>query len=203
MFSANKMKIIFAIFTLIGTGLTAATLEDDFKDFIALIPEKQIREIANKYMATDPEFQAAVVYLQGKEFSALVNEISEKKAVKEFKQYMIDAGIDVEAVLEYINSIIVGAQPTVKIEPRSLKGFLEEVKKTLPIGKFIKMFLDKMKSSPAFKDFYAKVSSEDSHQLVEEVRNLTEVQRLCARLTELGIEVEKYIKIVYVVFGWK
>lgn len=197
------MKVIIVLVALIGVSVTATTLEDDFKDFVALIPEKQIRDIATKYLATDPEFQAAVAYLQGEEFKALVNEIREKEAVKEFKQYLIEAGIDVDAVLEYLHNLITGAQPKIEAEPRSLKGFLEEVKKTLPVGKFIKLFMDKMKNSPAFKEFFAKVSSEETHQLVEEVRVLPEVQRLTAKLTEMGIEVEKYMKLIYAIFGWK
>lgn len=197
------MKVIIALFAFFTMTLAATTLEEDLKDFLALIPEKEIRDIAKKYLATDPEFQAAVAYLQGDEFAALVNEIREKEAVKEFKQYLTEAGIDVEAVLEYLHNLITGAQTTFKGEQRSLKGFLEEVKKTLPVGKLIKMFMDKMKKSPAFQEFFAKVSSEESHQLVEEVRALPEVQRLSARLTELGVDVERYLKIVYAIFGWK
>lgn len=197
------MKVTIALFALIGASLAATTLEDDFKDFMALIPEKQIRDIATKYLATDPEFQAAVAYLQGEEFKALVNEIREKEAVKEFKQYLIDAGIDVEAVLKYLHDLITGAQPKIQAEPRSLKGFLNEVKKTLPVGKLIKLFMDKLKGSPAFKEFFAKLASEETHQLVEEVRILPEVQRLSARLTELGVEVERYLKLIYAIFGWK
>lgn len=198
------MNPSLAIFlcALIGSGLAATTLEEDFKEFEALIPQEQIRDIALKYLATDPEFKAAVVYLKGPEFAALVKEVGEKEAVKEFEEYLIDAGIDIKAFLDYIHNLIAGAEPAFRFEQRSLKGFFEEVKKTLPIGKIISLYMDKMKNSPAFQQFFMRITAEDFHQLVEEVRALPEVQRLNGKLQELGIEIERYLNIIYAIFGW-
>lgn len=197
------MKLLIAFGVLFGASFAATTLEEDFKDFLALIPETQIRDIAKKYLATDLEFQAAVTYLQGEEFSKLVKDVRKMEAVKEFEKYLMDAGIDIEAVLKYLHDLITDVQPTIEAQPRSLKGFLEEVKKTIPTGKMIKLLMDKMKNSSAFQEFFKKVSSEETHQLVEEVRALPEVKRLTTKLTELGIEVERYVKILYAIFGWK
>lgn len=187
---------------LIGSSLAATTLEDDFKEFEALIPKEQIRQIARRYLATDPEFKAAIAYLKGPEFAALVKEVGEKEAVKEFEEYLMDAGIDIKAFLDYIHNLIAGAQPALRVEQRSLKGFFEEVKKTLPIGQIISLYMDKMKNSPAFQQFFLRISAEDFHQVVEEVRALPEVQRLNGKLQELGIEIERYLNIIYAIFGW-
>lgn len=197
------MKLTIFLFAVIGSSLAATTLEQDFQDFADLIPHEKIREIARRYLATDPEFKAAVQYLQGPEFAALIAEIREKQAVKEFKQYLIDAGVDIEAFLSYIHDLIVGAETKIQDESRSLKGFIDEVRKTLPIGKIIRLYMDKMKNSPAFQEFFAKISSKDFYQMVEEVRALPEVQRLHAELTELGIEIDRYLSIIYAILGWK
>lgn len=198
------MKLtVFLCAAFISATLAATTLEEDFQDFAALIPEDEIRDIARRYLATDPEFKAAVAYLQGPEFAELVREIRQKEAVKEFEEYFIEAGVDIVGFFEYIHNLIMGAETRLRGESRSLKGFLDEVKRTLPIGKLIRLFSDKMKNSPAFQAFFEKVSSEDSHQMVEEIKALPEVQRLNKKLKEMGIEVERYMKIIYAIFGWQ
>lgn len=197
------MKILIVVIALIGVGCAAATVEEDFKDFIALIPAKQIKDIVVKYQATDVEFQTAIAYLKGTEFSSLVTTIHAKEPVKALEKYLFDAGINIDVLWKYIEDIFTNVRGEVKSQSGSLKEFLKEVKKAVPTAKIFKMFLDKMKNSPAFQDCFAKVSSEEAHQLVEEVRGVPEVQSLTAKLMEMDVEVERYIKIVYALFGWK
>lgn len=200
------MKSIFVICTLLfGAALAAPTrtLESDLEEFVELIPVDELKTIAQKYLNTDKEFQDAIAYLQSDEWAALVAEVRANPTVQEFKEYLSDLGIDLEAIVEWIHNIIAGAKPEGVVGQRGLKEFVEEVKAALPVADLIKLFLDKLQTSKDFQEFYAKISSEKSHQLVEEVRAIPEVQRLAARLLELGIDLKKVLDVIYEIFGWK
>lgn len=199
------MKLALVLFALLGSSLAAParTLQEDFEDFASLIPTAEIAEIARRYLATDPEFRGAIAYLKSREFAELAEQVESKEAVQEFRRYLVEAGIDVDAILDYIKDVLEGTETAYRSGGRSLKGFFEEVERALPVGKLMKMFMDKMKNSPSFQDFFKKVSSEEAHGLVEEVRALPEVRRLDERLTEMGFDVEGTWKIIYAIFGWK
>lgn len=197
-----KFFVIFALFGLSLAAPNTRSLSDDFKDFVDLIPVEKIVEIARRYLNTDPEFQAVVSYLQGPEWAKLVVEIKSKPEVQKFNKFMLDAGVDVEGFFQKIHDIIAGAKPQPAVAPRSLKGFIEEVKPLIPKAELFVLLNQKMSSSEDFKKFYARVSSEESHALVEEVRAIPEVQRIASRLEEMGLDVKKVLDFFYHLFNW-
>lgn len=198
------MKGLFVICTLLfGAALAAPTrtLESDLKEFVDLIPVDEVKAIAQKYLNNDQEFQDAIAYLQGDEWAALVAEVRANPTVQELKEYLSNLGIDLEAIVDWIHNIIAGAKPQ-EVAQRGLKDFVEDIKEALPIADIVALFSDKLQNSEDFQDFYAKISSEKSHQLVEEVRAIPEVQRLAARLLELGIDLKPVLDFIYGLFGW-
>lgn len=201
------MNFAVLLYALIGIHFVSSTLEDDFNDFAKLIPEEKIRDIVRKYMSTDPEFQTTVAYLKSKDFADLVHQIGEKEVVQHFIQHLIDAGIDFQKLLDYLHNLFSGTD-TVRgsedgLVARGVKEFFDEVKEALPIGKLIQTFMIKMKISPDFQKFFAKISSQQTRQYVDEIRALPEVQQLHEELGELGTIIDQVIKFVYAVFGWK
>lgn len=200
------MKAIFVLCTLLFSAALAApstrTLEDDFEDFYDLLPVDEMKTIAQKYLNSDVEFQAVITYLQGDEWAALVAEVGANPTVKEFKEYLNNAGVDIDAIIKWIHDLIAGAKPEGVVAQRGVKDFLEEIKETLPVADLAALLINKLQNSDDFKDFYATVSSEKSHGLVEEVRALPEVQRLAARLLEMGIDLKPVLDFIYELFGW-
>lgn len=201
------MKTILVACTLLLSGVLAApstrSLESDLQDFVNLIPTDELKSISQKYLNHDKEFQDAVKYLQSEEWAALVAEVGANPTVKEFKEYLTNLGIDIDAILKWIHEIIAGAKPEGVVAQRGLKDFLGEIEEALPVADLLRLFLDKMQNSEDFREFYSKISSEKSHQLVEEVRAIPEVQRLASRLLELGIDVQPVLDFIYEFFGWK
>jgi hypothetical protein len=73
-------------------------------------------------------------------------------------------------------------------------GFNTGAKPWLPVSE--------NQNSPDFQGLYTKVSSEEAHTLVEEVRAIDEVQRLAQRLKDMGVKVDEALAVVYDFLGW-
>jgi hypothetical protein len=159
--------------------------------------------IVDDHLQTDGAFVAVVEYLQGPEWTELVDTVGAKPAVQDFIQYLNDAGIPVDTILAWIDDVIKGAVPgTDPDEEGSLRPILDEVEGILPLDDLLALLNDKLQNSPDFQALYVEVSSEEAHTLVEEVRALDEVQRLAQRLMDMGVMVEEALAVVYEFLGW-
>lgn len=199
------MKLLLVAFTLLGVALAAPaskSLQDDFKDFLALIPVEKLKEITCSYK-DDTEVQLAVQYLRSEEFAGLVAAVREKETWTEFKNYLNDAGIDVEAVIGFVHILIVnGVCDSVASSRGGLKDLLNELKNAIPIDEVKALFQDKLQNSADFQGFFVKASSDKSRELVEEVIALDELQRVAAKLEELGFDLQKVKDFIYGLLGW-
>lgn len=201
------MKAIFVFAALLSVGFAlpaTRTLDEDLQDFVDLVPTEKLKEILYDHVANDEEFKSAIKYLKGSEWAELLQEVASKEEVQEFKQYLIDSGIDVDKIIAYIrdwiNNVDVDASSAAS---RGLREFIDEIKEALPIDDIVALFYNKLQNSEDFQQFYAKISSEKAHALVEEVRALSAVQDLAARLLELGVDLKKALDFIYNLFGWE
>ncbi|XP_071050731.1 uncharacterized protein [Onthophagus taurus] len=199
-------KVIDLVYGLLGWSkkMTTRDLQGDLEDIVATIPLAEIREIARRYAETDAEFQEIVIYLQGPEWAELVQTVADNETWQRFKAYMADAGVDIDGVIQYLHDLIAGAPIPVakKSEVRSVRDFVDEVLAILDLQAVLEALNDKLNNSPEFQEFFGKISSEDAHQMVEEIRAIPEVQRIAQRLREMGIDVDKVIDLVYGLLGW-
>lgn len=200
------MKLFCIVFIgLFSATLAASTapksLQDDLLEFLALVPVSELKEIACRYK-DDPEVKLVVEYLRSDEWAGLVAEIRDKETWKAFKDYLNNAGIDIEAVIGFIHSIITNGFCDKTSSSKSLRDLLDELLSALPTEKIKALFYDKLENSPDFQEFFAKISSDKSRELVEEVIALEEFQRIAAKLTELGFDLKKLKDFIYGLLGW-
>jgi beta-phosphoglucomutase-like phosphatase (HAD superfamily)/division protein CdvB (Snf7/Vps24/ESCRT-III family) len=204
------MKLFVVLLAVFGLSFGAPnhqksprTLADDLQDFIDLLPLDDIKAIADEHLQTDGAFAAVVLYLQGPEWTELVDTVGAKPEVQEFIQYLNDAGLPVDDIIAWIHNLIAGAAPgTEPDEEGSLRPLLDEIEAILPVDDLIALLNDKLQNSPDFQGLYTKVSSEEAHTLVEEVRAIDEVQRLAQRLRDMGVKVDEALAVVYDFLGW-
>jgi uncharacterized protein YerC/beta-phosphoglucomutase-like phosphatase (HAD superfamily) len=204
------MKLFVVLFAVLGLSFGAPShqkyprsLADDLQDFIDLLPLDDIKAIADEHLQTDGAFAAVVLYLQGPEWTELVDTVGAKPEVQEFIQYLNDAGLPVDDIIAWIHNLIAGAAPgTDPDEEGSLRPLLDEIEAILPIADLLALLNDKLQNSPDFQALYTKVSSEEAHTLVEEVRAIDEVQRLAQRLRDMGVKVDEALAVVYEFLGW-
>lgn len=103
-----QMKYFMVIFAFLGTTLatpSTKSLEDDLQEFIVLIPVAKLKEITCSYK-DDSEVQLILQYLKSADFAGLVAAVREKETWIEFKNYLNDAGIEVEAIIAFVHDII-------------------------------------------------------------------------------------------------
>lgn len=192
--------LLLGLFAAVSAAPSSKSLQDDFKDFLALIPFSELKEITCSYR-NDPEVKLVIDYLRSDEWAKLVAEVREKKTWKEFKNYLNEAGVDIEAVIAFIHNLIANGSCE-KSLTRSLRDLFDDLKAALPVDKIKALFYDKLENSPDFQDFFETISSEKSRELVEEVIALDEVQRIVAKLTELGFDLKKLKDLIYGLLGW-
>lgn len=197
------MKFFIVLFAIVGLGLAAPTktLDDDLKDILSLIPVLDIKAIADKHMANDPEFQQVVHYLQGEEWQKIVEAVRANAKYQEFKNFLEASGIDVDKIIQIIHDIIANAKPN-RIAPRSLRQFLDEVEAIIPGDAILVMINNKLETSEAFVKLYEQLSSEDFHQLCLDVKAIPEVQRLREVLIGMGVDVEGVEEFIKQFLGW-
>lgn len=200
-----KFFVIVFIFVTVAVALATETrdLQQDLKDFVDLIPVDELKEITCKYK-DDEEVQKAVKYLRSEEFAGLVANVREKESWISFKKYLTDAGVDVEKAIKFVHDIITnGVCKDVPPSERSLKGLVTELRQAIPKEELKVLFDKKIRDSPEFKEFFEKISSAKSRQLVEEVIQLEEFQRLLVKLKELAFDTKKMKDCLYAFFGWQ
>lgn len=193
--------VCFILFNgVLGAPLTE-DLKSDFQDFAKLIPVEKIRAIAQKYIKNDQEYQYAVSYLQSKEWTDVVEQISAKPAAQVIKQYLLMHGIDVGSILKSTINILTGVKSSKRVR-RGLKDFVQELKEAIPMEDIKALFDKKMQNSRDFQDFFALISSDLSRKLVEEIRDIPEIKRLVERLKEVGVDLKPTMDDMYELLGW-
>lgn len=201
------MKLILITLALLGAVLatpTSKSLQDDLNDFRALIPVEKFKKIICSYK-NDAEVQFILKYLKGDKVTGLVADLREKEAWISFKNYLSDAGLNIEAILDYVHNLIAKGvcDDNTDSGKTSLKNLLAELKSICPKDDFKILFQEKLKISPAFQEFYAKISSEESRELLEKVVTLDEFQQLTVDLEFMGFDLQGIRNFIYGILGWK
>lgn len=198
------MKLLLIALAVIGLSAAVPTksLEDDFNDFVELIPVAKIGAIIRKYIDTDAEVQRVLAYLQSEEWLGLIHDVASKQAVQNLRKYLISAGINIDAIIKYLYDLIANTHPNSKASSRIMRQLLDEIEAEIPVADIIALLNDKLSNSPVFVEFLEKLSSEENHKLFEEVRVLPEVQRLIPKLIAMGLDPIGALKVIYRFLGW-
>ncbi|XP_053687122.1 protein G12-like [Sabethes cyaneus] len=187
---------------------TSRTLQEDFDDFVALLPFEDIVAVAMRYFLTDKEVQAAVQYITGPEFAAVWDQVFALKEVLDILDYLEEAGVRAyDAVNELADLIgVKPVKPSLMIRQavsiRGLNDLIEEVLALLPKEELLALFEQKMETSAEFKAFFEKLQSTEFQSLVDFANNSSELQSLFDKLREHGVDVDQFFELVKGFFGW-
>jgi len=64
------------------------SLQENLKEFMALVPTDKVFEITLDYLANDPQFHEAYVYIQSEEFPRIHNIVEYLKQYKDVSNFM-------------------------------------------------------------------------------------------------------------------
>lgn len=200
------MKFVIALVALIGINVSGAptfALEKDLLDFVELIPLEDIQIIAEKHLRNDKEFQGAIQYLQSEEFGEIAQNLDKTEEATAVKKYLLDAGIDVDFIIEIMQEILGEISIKSHHNTKSIKKFLEEVNTIIPYQKLLALYTEKLANSEFFQKFIDKMTSERFHKLVESLLATNEAQQAIDAIESIDVKLRNHIKMAYAFIGWK
>lgn len=198
----------FFLVLLAIAGLASATpkdLQGDLDQILALIPLEDIKAVVLKYVENgDEEVIRVVQYLQGEEWQALVEQVGGLQETQDLIQYLKDAGLDIDAVLQRIHDFInsIEVRKINKKMGRTLREMIDEIEGLISIDDILAKFNELLETSEDFQAFFETIASEETHQLVESVRQLPEVQELADKLEAMGLDIRGTLDTIYQLLGW-
>lgn len=200
-----QMKLILAL-ALVSTAVLAApvrqNLQQDFLDFLQLIPLNDIKVVVDKHLKNDPQFQAVVKYFQGPEWEQLVTPLTKSPQIYDVKKYLGNAGFDVDLIIAFMEEFLMSLEIKSHHNHPSVKKFLDDVNAIMPWEELKEMLNEKMETSPHFQEFYDKLSSERFHVLVEKALDLPEVMTVLKQLITFDVPISPVFHGVYGFLGW-
>lgn len=200
------MKVIVLFTVLLSFGATKPAprdLSDDIQEFIDLIPLDEIKDILDEHLKTDGGTAAALNYLKGDDWTNIVATVGAIPDVQDLLQYLRDAGLPVDDFLTAVHDTIANAEASVEPdEEGSLRPLLDEIENIIPVDDLLALLVDKLQSSADFQALYVKVSSEDTHELVDTVLGLDQVEDLLQKLRDFDVKVDEVLEVVYGFLGW-
>ncbi|XP_051166231.1 uncharacterized protein LOC127284686 isoform X2 [Leptopilina boulardi] len=186
-------------------------LNDDLKEFLALVPQKEIEALVMEYLTSDADFQEAVEYMLSNDFKNLVLEIEAIKDVKLFIKYLSDAGLDVYTLLNQLHDFL-GLDHITPFEfseldyvsfriTGGLPGLIEDVKAILPLDKVEALYKKKLETSPEFAALIKKISSPEFQKIVDTVWANPRLQELINKAQDKGVDVKAILKLITEILG--
>ncbi|XP_043482077.1 uncharacterized protein LOC122511091 isoform X2 [Leptopilina heterotoma] len=184
-------------------------LNEDLKEFLALVPQKQIEDLVMEYLASDADFQEAVEYMMSNDFKKLVLDIENIKDVKMFIKYLHDAGLDVYSLLNQLHDFL-GLDHMVPVEldyiytlkiTGGLPGLIADVKAILPVDKIEELYKRKLETSAEFASLIKKLGSPEFQKVVDTVWGNPTLQELIKRAQAKGVDVKAILQLITEILG--
>lgn len=201
------MKLFLVLLALSGlSAVKAASLHDNFYELLGMLPIQEMKDVALKYANEGHDEVINVVkYLQSDDWKNLV--LGEVRAIPEYQEikgYLNDGGVDIDLIFNKINDFIASidvSKPTKK-SPNSLQKMVAEIEGMVDLNPIITKIGEMMGQSPEMLALMAKITDKNTHQLVEKIRHLPEVDKLIKMHKENGVDITPLLDLVYSLLGW-
>ncbi|XP_062704439.1 uncharacterized protein LOC109430558 [Aedes albopictus] len=198
------------ISTTSGDEPSPRSLQDDFNEFVELLPFDEIVDVSINYLLNDKDVQQALQYLYGPEFSSIWDQVFALKEVRDVLDYLELAGVEAYAFFNDIAALLGLGQikPAAKISlpppagTRGLNDFVDDLLALLPKDELFALFEHKLETSAEFRAFFETVKSTDFQKLLEFANSSTELKSLFQKLRDHGVDVDKFFDLIKGFFGW-
>ena len=181
------------------------SLEDDLKEFVALLPMKRIRGIVVKYVLTDKEVKDAVVYIRSPAFAELIKDLHKIPEYHDLLESLEASGLNVYSYIEKIHKLF-GIKGMLSKKLRTeggISGLVAEVKATLPIDQIKALYHKKLDNSEDFAGLVNLISSAKFQALTDKLFANKNFQDVLHRLQGHGINLQIISDFFLTIFGIK
>ncbi|XP_029658838.1 LOW QUALITY PROTEIN: uncharacterized protein LOC115232845 [Formica exsecta] len=179
--NVNLKIVADVLYIVLGVTIPghSKTLEDEFVDFVKLLPLEKISDIVLKYVNEDEGVQNAILFMFKPEFHDLLRAVEALQKYQELLVSLEDAGCHVYENIQAFHKAI-GMEDYVppKIESflksqikkqevgGGLTAMIRDIYALLPYEKIDALFQEKVNTSTVFAKFVSQVSSPEFENIV-------------------------------------
>lgn len=177
-------------------------------EFAKYIPLQQLQELKMKHLKDDTKFQAAVVYFKSPEWKKIAEDVKKNQAWTQYKSFMKQNGVDLDYAIQHLEHCLNATDTTnfkIKGVKPSIGDFYNDIKTTygILIMKAAQAYLEKEGDSDNYKNFVARLQSEDARMLLEKALEQPAIKKFALKLKELDFDLDYLIELVYTIFAWR
>lgn len=194
----------FALILCALLSLSSANLQQDYLDFLQITPVPEIRAIVHEHITTDPEYQRIVIYLTGPQWDELTSDLESRPEIIDLMEFFESSGLPISTLTKLLYDLFLSTRNMNQGVPetRTIREFVDKLIAIFPSDEFARLWVEKMVTSEDFYELFERLSSDRAYQLVEDVRQIPEVQHILDVLEEMNIDVGLVLKAIYEFFGW-
>ncbi|XP_072742589.1 protein G12-like [Anoplolepis gracilipes] len=211
----NSTLALFAILAIIGLAQAhqfpdfgKGPLHEDIQDILDLVPAQDISNVVLTYLAEDTEVKEAFEYLVSS--SILKDLMVEFEAISEvinFFNFLHEEGIDIYFLINRINKNL-GIK---ELEPPSdaqstmiiggIAGLFKDIKILFHYDDYIRIYVQKMKTSSAFVRFVNQLKSDNFQEIVNKLYESDSFQIILNFLKSEEVNTRIVADIMFIVLG--
>lgn len=171
---------------------------------LAALPKSPLKTVFDQHLSFDKNFQAAIVYLQSKEWKKLNENVRNVTEWTDYKNFVKTAGLDLDYIIQHFTNCVNNINTTnisdvIGVKP-SFINFINDLK--LNYGRpilesFQKLYL-LLKHDQQFKKFAVDVKNPEMTKLLNTALEKLAFKQFNKKLTELvNTDVEWIIKGIF------
>lgn len=171
-------------------------LDTDFKDFVKLVPAKELASILEKY-SDDEKTLESLAWILGDEYSNMTCALENLPEYKALIKYIQESGYnrmvkfrilhDAYGSEEYIPLSLIRLNSE-ELSETGINGYLKEYSAILPLEKIKRLHDKKMVESSAFMKFSNCINSNKYYGIVDSLESRQEYKDFVQKSKEAGID---------------
>lgn len=189
-------------------------LHEDIQDILDLVPIDEIKDVFEEYAKKDNEVKSIIEIAEST--SIVKNLVEDFEAIPEainFFNYLHKKKVYIYDVMNALNkrlgikkelvppSVLVREPYTNPMRTGGLAGLFKDIKVLFNYDDFIRIYVQKSKTSKSFSKFIDQLKSKNFQELVNQVYEIKSFQLILYTLHDAGVDTRIVSDIMYIVLG--
>ncbi|XP_049827124.1 uncharacterized protein LOC126266714 isoform X3 [Schistocerca gregaria] len=197
---------------------SSRSLKSMLDEILAILPVDELKALYNEKLETSPDFAELINRLSSDEFHQLVLRVLELDAVQELIQMLRDAGIDVDAIMDFIRNLFGWADSgSLKLKPirgakmiqrfpakkssRNLQDDLNDFLALIPVDEIVNIVLNYVANDAEVQAALQYLMSDEFESIVVYVDQQPELYDLLNFLESSGLDPYGFLNMIHDFLG--
>ncbi|XP_049827127.1 uncharacterized protein LOC126266714 isoform X6 [Schistocerca gregaria] len=197
---------------------SSRSLKSMLDEILAILPVDELKALYNEKLETSPDFAELINRLSSDEFHQLVLRVLELDAVQELIQMLRDAGIDVDAIMDFIRNLFGWADSgSLKLKPirgakmiqrfpakkssRNLQDDLNDFLALIPVDEIVNIVLNYVANDAEVQAALQYLMSDEFESIVVYVDQQPELYDLLNFLEDSGLDPYGFLNMIHDFLG--